>query len=316
MNLGSTIAALVGLVVIFSLLYALSNPEKKALNDAARARLGGSYIHLSGGVTHYRWDGPVSGPTVVLVHGGITPMITWDAYIPALVAAGFHVLRYDQYGRGYSDRPHVAYDRLLFRRQLLDLLDGLNLSPPVDVVGYSGGGAIATDFTACFPERIRRLALIAPLVLDFGWRPYFRTPVLGAVLARLTALREAVNLARAADLMSERDRKRLAARVDQATYHGFQYSLVAASATDAWTNYLDSYRAVGRQERRVLLLRGTRDPTISQEAIDTVRELIPQVEFHALPNSTHDIVFDDVDRVCPLLIGFLRRNAAINSLPC
>jgi hypothetical protein len=44
-------------------------------------------------------------------------------------AAGFRVLlRYDYYGRGYSDRPDIAYTQDLYVRQLAELLDAVHVS--------------------------------------------------------------------------------------------------------------------------------------------------------------------------------------------
>ena len=66
-----------------------------------------SFIDLSVGKTHYELVGPETGRTVVLLHGGTIPMWTWDRQVPALVEAGFRVLRYDMCGRGYSDSPEL-----------------------------------------------------------------------------------------------------------------------------------------------------------------------------------------------------------------
>ena len=136
----------------------LTDPERRELDATTRAELGGSYVTLSDGVTHYRLTGPPDGPTVVLVHGGTIPMWTWDAQAEALVGAGFRVLAYDAFGRGYSDRPDVTYDRALYRRQLAEITDSLDLSEPFPLVGISMGGGTVVDFTAAHPERVARRA--------------------------------------------------------------------------------------------------------------------------------------------------------------
>ena len=45
--------------------------------------------------------------SVVLIHGFSVPYFIWDPTFEALHAAGMNPLRYDLYGRGYSDRPQV-----------------------------------------------------------------------------------------------------------------------------------------------------------------------------------------------------------------
>ena len=53
--------------------------------------------------------------------------------------------RYDQFGRGYSDRPDVAYTADLYDRQLLQLLDSLAWRDRIDLVGLSMGGPVSAD---------------------------------------------------------------------------------------------------------------------------------------------------------------------------
>ncbi|HEX9077575.1 MAG TPA: alpha/beta fold hydrolase, partial [Anaerolineae bacterium] len=137
--------------------------ETETLDDAARAALPGQFVALPDGVVHYELAGPAGGPVVVLVPGISVPYTTWDANVPALANAGLRVLRFDLYGRGYSDRPDVVYDADLFDRQIVNLLAALGLSEPVSLVGLSMGGAVVTHFAAQHPERVRRLVLIDPL---------------------------------------------------------------------------------------------------------------------------------------------------------
>ena len=66
-------------------------------------------------------------PIVVLIHGGTIPSFVWDKQVKPLTQAGFQVLRYDQFGRGYSDRPSVDYDRAFYQKQLGDLLAALDI---------------------------------------------------------------------------------------------------------------------------------------------------------------------------------------------
>ena len=79
-------------------------------------------------MTHYETAGPPAGPAVVLVHGFSTPLLVWERTAPALAAAGFHVVAYDLYGRGRSDRLHCAYDPALYERQLRALIETLAIS--------------------------------------------------------------------------------------------------------------------------------------------------------------------------------------------
>src|SRR4051794_38120912 len=118
MKRGAIIAAVLVAVVVLGLagFYVARNPERATLDDAARASAPGSFVHLSSGVTHYELRGPAAARTVVLVHGFSVPYYIWDSTTAALEANGFRVLRYDELGRGLSDRPNAAYDASLYDR--------------------------------------------------------------------------------------------------------------------------------------------------------------------------------------------------------
>jgi pimeloyl-ACP methyl ester carboxylesterase len=126
---------------------------------------------------------------VVLVHGGTIPLWTWDRQVPVLIAAGYRVLRYDAFGRGYSDRPAVVHDRNLYMSQLRELVDTLGISGPFDLIGTSQGGGTAVTFTATYPQRVRRLVLISPVVRDFAVPRLFQVPIIGEIAARAFGMR-------------------------------------------------------------------------------------------------------------------------------
>lgn len=294
------------LAIILLVIFLMSNLETKKLNDAARKQNGGSYVRLSKGFTHYALEGPGNGQVVVLVHGGTIPMFTWDELSPALMAAGFRVLRYDMFGRGFSDRPKVEYDRALYLDQLVELFDKLQIYTPVDLVGYSFGGAIAVNFTAHYPDRVRKVALISPVVYNYPTPAVLRLPVIGKFLGRVIGVRKILDRADASYRSTKFAQHHAALFAEQISYEGFLDSFLSMMRSDALGDYRDSYAAVGRQNRGVLLIWGTRDSEITKEAITTVQTLIPQVEFHAVDDAGHGIVFQNPEQVQGLLIGFLQ----------
>src|SRR5215831_16817722 len=121
-------AFLLPLTILWGL-YALEDPETRDLNAATRAGVSGAFAQLGDGYTHYELGGPENGsrPVVVLAAGFSVPYYIWDPTFKALTGAGFRVLRYDYYGRGYSDRPAIAFSDEMYVRQLEQLLNGLQL---------------------------------------------------------------------------------------------------------------------------------------------------------------------------------------------
>ena len=121
------------------------------MDDAARAAAPGRIARLSQGATHYTWTGPENGPVAVCVHGLTTPLQAWDGIAARLAEAGYRVLAYDLYGRGYSDRPGGTQDSAFFLRQLDDLLADQGIAGDITLLGYSMGGAIAAGLPRGIP---------------------------------------------------------------------------------------------------------------------------------------------------------------------
>src|SRR5210317_1743505 len=270
-------AFLIGLFVVAIGIYWILDPEVNELNEAARARLGGSYIKLSDGMTHYKLQGPPDAKLVVLVHGATIPIWTWDQQVRALTQAGFRVLSYDNFGRGYSDRPAVTYDQKLHLRQLKELADKLGLTKPFDLIGISLGGGTAVNFTARYPDRVDKLVLISPLINNYKVPSYFGIPVFGEFLARLAGIRVISN--RFASLIGNHPESEKYTRlfVEQTTYKGFQQSILSMLRNDAVGDYRVAYQIVGRQKRDVLLIWGTEDAGFTKPMISDIQSAISRL---------------------------------------
>lgn len=105
----------------------------------------------------YRWDGPQDAPVLVLANSIATTLHMWDSTIPAL-ATHFRVLRYDLRGHGQSDAPTGDYSLDRLGRDVLELLDGLQVQR-AHFLGLSLGGFVGQWLAIHAPERIDRLIL-------------------------------------------------------------------------------------------------------------------------------------------------------------
>ena len=305
------IAVVILMVVITPMsIYAAADIEKKDLNDTTRAQLGGAYVKLPDGVTRYELIGPESGQVVVLVHGSTIPMYVWDAQVDDLVKAGFRVLRYDLYGKGYSDRPVADYSQEFYRKQLLNLLDALGIKQPVDLVGLSMGGGLAVDFTANYPDRVNKLALVDPVINSIkndSNIKILRPPVWGEFLMRLIATNSIAK--RAADLMKKSPRSAEYEKMfrEQTYYKGFERATLSMFRSDATTDYRSDYQTVGKQSRPILLIWGTLDEDITPEMVQEIKKAMPNLDFKQLDGIGHDPQVEVPDKVNSLIIDFLKQ---------
>lgn len=298
------------LVVISILLtgvYYLLDPENKELNERERKKLGGTYIKLTDGITHYQLSGAAEGELVVLVHGATVPIWTWNNQIKALNDAGFRTLSYDKYGRGYSDRPSVLYDQVLYTKQLLELVDKLGLTQKFNLIGYSLGGGTAINFTAQNPERVRKLIIISPLINNFKVLKIFQTPVVGEFVARIIGIKTIVDRFRSLLEGNPDSEKYVKLFVDQTTYKGFQQSILSMLRNDALGDYTNAYQIVGKQEREVLLIWGTKDSEITKDMIKDIRSFLPQLAFKPVEGVGHGIIFQKTEIINSLIIDFCNK---------
>jgi 3-oxoadipate enol-lactonase len=106
---------------------------------------------------HYRLDGNEHAPVLVLPSSLGTSTELWTDNIEYW-GERFRILRFDQRGHGGSESPPGPYSLGDLGRDLMGLLDELELER-VTLCGLSLGGATAMWVAAEAPERIDRLIL-------------------------------------------------------------------------------------------------------------------------------------------------------------
>ena len=283
--------------------------ETKLLDDAARATAPGQFARLTDGMTHYELAGPEDGPPVALVHGFSVPSYIWDPTFTALTAAGLRVLRYDLFGRGFSDRPDVRYDRELFDRQLAELLDALDFPRPTGLAGLSMGGPITAVFTQRRPEQVRRLALLDPAGLALPESlpaKLVKLPIIGDWI--MNAVGDKVLLGNLTKDIKEPSRAAgyVTQFKQQMQFKGFKRALLSTMRSGVLTSAADAYATVGKLPIPVLLIWGEEDEVVPYHLSETMRQLIPQADFHPIPNAGHVPSLERPERVNPILISFFR----------
>ncbi|MBD1386397.1 alpha/beta hydrolase [Mucilaginibacter rigui] len=285
------------------IIYAHYNTEKKELTYELRKNTNGSYIELSGGVTHYELDGPDTGKVIVLLHGFSVPYYIWNGTYEYLAEHGFRVLRYDQFGRGYSDRPNVAYDKQLYFDQLKELLEKLNVKQPVSLVGVSFGGMLATDFTVAYPNIVNKVVLIDPGYPSTAPKmPQFIAEYYEAIQPEERALGQMSDFKYPDKYPNWVEQYR-----PQMEYKGFRHAIV--STTYHYTgsyNGRQSNTALNNLHKPVLLVWGKEDKTVPFTYSDSIRSVL-KAEFLPVDDAAHLPYLEQADIVNPALVTFLRK---------
>lgn len=280
--------------------------------DEFRQKAPGRFAKLSQGVTHYQWLGRARGPVIVCVHGLTTPSPVWYAIAQGLAGLGYRVLVYDLYGRGFSDAPKGAQTGDFFAHQLSDLLEHQELGDDITLMGYSMGGSIATHFTAKYPERVRRLILLASggawLREDRLTEVCRTVPILGDWLHSVVAAR--------------RDRRALRTRLGRTfdikgivelqlaefESRGFLRSVLSSRRHMLADMQEDAHRAIGREDIPVVGIWAEKDEVIPLKSLGTLTQWNRSVRQEVIALADHDVGFTHSAEVIEVLGDVLRED--------
>jgi pimeloyl-ACP methyl ester carboxylesterase len=290
--------------------------EPILMDSQARELAPGTFVELGGGTTHVLMDGPVSGSPVVFLAGATLALWMWDGLAERIAAAGYRTIRYDRFGLGFSDRPEVEYDLDLFDRQLVDLIDALELDAPVTLVALAFGCPIAAEFALRHPDSVSRLCLTAPdgfgVPLSRGARLAL-LPLIGEPIGRLVGDRALL-----ARLRGYSKDPRVVARLQaglgrELEYCGFRRSLRSAVRNVPIEHAEDLYRRANDSGVPVQLVWGRADLVTPAPAEELVRDVFSNAEIHLLDDVGHLPHSERPDEVTSLLVDFLGRRPVANA---
>ena len=248
-----------------------------------------------------------TGPPVLAIHGLGGTKGSFLLTVAAL-ADRFRVVAVDLPGFGDSDKPiGAAYDPRFFADAMIDLLDALELDR-ADIIGNSLGGRVALEVALRDPERVGRLALLAPSLAwrrPRRWAPALRLvrPELGLVQLAPRAVVEAV----VHRLIPGADKGWTAAGVDEFLRAYLTPAGRAAFYAAARQIYLEAphgkdgfWPRLGELQPDVLFIWGRRDTLVPIAFARHVAEALPQARHVELdcghvpqmerPRQTHEAV--------------------------
>lgn len=231
----------------------------------------------------YRGPTGSSVTPIILLHG--SPGSADDvARLAGRLATSRRVIAPDLPGFGHSSPALPDYSFRSHASYVCSLFDEVGISR-AHVLGFSMGGGVALSlFTLC-PGRVESLVLLSSIgvqEMELLGEYHLNHVVHGVQLAGLWLVARAFP-----------DRGALARSLSYAR------------------NFYDSdqrplRKALMAVNVPVLIVHGVQDPFVPIEAAREHARLVPQSELHELPG-THFMLFEDSDRLAPIVAGFLSR---------
>jgi 3-oxoadipate enol-lactonase len=134
---------------------------------------------------------------LLLLHGLGSSTLDWEYQIPAL-AAEYRVIVMDLRGHGRSDKPNERYSIGGFTKDVVALIEHLQLGP-VHLIGLSMGGMIGFQLGVDRPELLKSLTII-----NSGPEVKVRSPRDGVELAKRWTLSRLFSLEAIAKVLSQK----------------------------------------------------------------------------------------------------------------
>jgi pimeloyl-ACP methyl ester carboxylesterase len=233
-----------------------------------------------------------SGPPVVLVHGLSASAHWWDRNIGDLARHfSVHVIDLPGFGR---NRHLTLLELDLTAGWIVRWLDAVGL-PQVDLIGHSMGGYLSIQVAAMYPDQVRRLVLVDPVVRPFV-RPYSQPIV--RLAAELTHVPRRFLPTVARDFV----------RAGFSNVRRAAHSVVRADARPLLPSI----------ESPTLVVWGSRDSLLLADGAAEIGEALPDARVQILQGAGHTPMWEQPDVFNQLTIAFLNQGVepeALGTMP-
>ena len=271
----------------------------------------GTYAQLSDGKVRYEIAGPEDGEVVVLVHGLIGHMHVFDYQNRFLIEQGYRVLRFDLYGRGFSERVKGEHGGELYMSQLSDLIEHVGIKKKFHLVGLSMGGAISTRFTSHHPEKVKSIFLVdcygIPTPEDPGIRIVQPKLIGEALIGTLGG--PILKRAPLKGVYDKSKHKEFAKWFSAPlSIKGSKRALLSTLRNFMLENHIPHYERLNNLDVPKLILWGKEDRVLPFEYGQKIHALLPNARFEVFEKCGHVPQFEEPEKFNKLMVEWLKAN--------
>jgi 3-oxoadipate enol-lactonase len=259
------------------------------------------FIESDGARINYRFDGSEGAPVLVFSNSLGTNFFMWDAQIPALTGR-FRVLRYDTRGHGQSSVTAGPYSIMQLGRDLVRLLDELEIER-AHFCGLSMGGMTGMWLGVYASARIERLMLC-------NTAPRIGTAEIWN--ARIEAVRKGGMAAIAETVIQRWFTPAFIARAPEAIERTRQMILSTPPegyvANCAAIRDMDQRETISRIKLPTIVITGTNDPVTTPSDARYIVERVPGAQYVEL-NAAHLSNIEAAGQFTQVLVQFLEKTS-------
>ena len=250
-------------------------------------------VKTSYGSTHINASGPGDGYPLVLLHGAGLTSTVWFANIAEL-SAHHRVYAVDV----IADAGKSVADRLLMKRTdyahwLREVFDGLNIERGY-LLGHSYGGWLTLNMALAYPERLRKIVLLAPAA---SFRPLGFVTKLILYLAEFKIHLPARSFLQVAVAKGTVLEEAFIHLIEMVTRYCSPVTMFPTVYTDEELKQIDL---------PALLLIGAGEKIYNpKKAIERAQRLMPNLKAEILPEVGHILIMDQPEIINSRILNFL-----------
>ena len=216
-------------------------------------------------------------------------------------------MRFDHFGRGWSDRPSGKYNIEFYDRALLELIDHFELTEPIGLGGLSMGGPITAEFAARHPERVKSLVLFVPAGLDLAGTDsaaskLVQVPLLGDWIWRMIGKGILLGDGQYDETKLAPENRLRGDVAAQFEYRGVLQALLSSLRHMPMTGREDTFRRLAETEIPVLAIYGGQDETVLVSSAERLRGLMPAADVRVLEAGGHGLNYQNHGEINPWLV--------------
>ena len=246
---------------------------------------------------YFQISGNENGPKMVLIHGLFLNSDCWKYQLP-FFESKFHILRLDLRGHGKSTKPKKRFTIRNYVDDMLALLNHVNWTQDLYLVGHSLGGMIALVYGLENPSHVKKMVVADSFC-------FISQEAITDVLGRVNSSKlEKFSMGIGVRGLNPYDDEKAKFVAKLVTDHMTKKDCLQATAASAGFNICENLKAL---KIPALILVGKKDITTPVWASEMIHEWLPQSELIIIPDGGHLIIIDHPNEFNDLVFSFWKK---------